>query len=125
MFLCVDVFFFFILFTLIPSLPLSLTLQHCNPPQRRYPLDRGIPPPWWPDGTEEWWQQLGVSGTPAPPYRKPHDLKKAAKGGVLTAVVKHLLPDTAKMKRIVNQNKNLQVRPSVRLSVRLPACLPD
>lgn len=58
---------------------------------------------------EAWWADLGVSGTPPPPYRKPHDLKKAAKAGVLTAVVKHLLPDTVKMRRIVNQNKNLQV----------------
>ncbi|KAL0464220.1 UNVERIFIED_CONTAM: protein ETHYLENE INSENSITIVE 3 [Sesamum latifolium] len=31
--------------------------QHCNPPQRRFPLEKGVPPPWWPTGDEEWWPQ--------------------------------------------------------------------
>ena len=29
---------------------LSALMQHCVPPQRRYPLERGLPPPWWPNG---------------------------------------------------------------------------
>jgi ethylene-insensitive protein 3 len=27
---------------------LSALIQHCEPPQRSFPLDRGLPPPWWP-----------------------------------------------------------------------------
>lgn len=33
---------------------LSSLMQHCDPPQRKYPLEKGIPPPWWPVGNEEW-----------------------------------------------------------------------
>ncbi|KAG5033453.1 hypothetical protein JHK82_017015 [Glycine max] len=56
---------------------LSCLMQHCDPPQRRYPLDKGVPPPWWPTGFEIWWPELGFAADPGPPpYRKPHDLKK-------------------------------------------------
>lgn len=34
---------------------LSALMQHCVPPQRRFPLEKGIAPPWWPTGTELWW----------------------------------------------------------------------
>lgn len=88
---------------------LSALMQHCNPPQRRYPLEKGIHPPWWPSGDEEWWRDLGLSkGRGPPPYKKPHDLKKAYKVGVLTAVIRHMSPDIAKVRRLVRQSKCLQ-----------------
>ncbi|KAK6163116.1 hypothetical protein DH2020_002957 [Rehmannia glutinosa] len=59
---------------------LSALMQHCNPPQRRFPLEKGVAPPWWPNGEEEWWPQLGIPKDQGPPpYKKPHDLKKAWK----------------------------------------------
>lgn len=88
---------------------LSALMQHCNPPQRRYPLEKGVPPPWWPSSDEEWWPELGLSrGQGPPPYKKPHDLKKAWKVGVLTAVIRHMSPDIAKVRRLVRQSKGLQ-----------------
>ncbi|KAK8928788.1 ETHYLENE INSENSITIVE 3-like 1 protein [Platanthera zijinensis] len=88
---------------------LSALMQHCDPPQRRFPLEKGIPPPWWPSGVEEWWPQLGFADDqPPPPYKKPHDLKKAWKVGVLTSVIKHLSPDIDKIRRLVRQSKCLQ-----------------
>ncbi|TYJ02942.1 hypothetical protein E1A91_A13G264400v1 [Gossypium mustelinum] len=88
---------------------LSALMQHCDPPQRRFPLEKGVPPPWWPTGTEEWWPQLGLPKDQGPPsYKKPHDLKKAWKVGVLTAVIKHISPDIAKIRKLVRQSKCLQ-----------------
>ncbi|KAL5707986.1 hypothetical protein ACHQM5_018829 [Ranunculus cassubicifolius] len=87
---------------------LSSLMQHCNPPQRKFPLDKGISPPWWPSGTEEWWIEMGLPKGQIPPYKKPHDLKKMWKVGVLTAVIKHMSPDIAKIKRHVRQSKCLQ-----------------
>nr|ASU91634.1 EIL1 [Gerbera hybrid cultivar] len=89
---------------------LSALMQHCDPPQRRFPLEKGVPPPWWPTGNEEWWAQLGLQQDQAgpPPYKKPHDLKKAWKVGVLTAVIKHMFPDIAKIRKLVRQSKCLQ-----------------
>ncbi|KAJ6708210.1 ETHYLENE INSENSITIVE 3-LIKE 2 PROTEIN [Salix viminalis] len=88
---------------------LSALMQHCDPPQRRYPLEKGVPPPWWPSGNEEWWPQLGLPKDQGPPpYKKPHDLKKAWKVGVLTAVIKHMSPDIAKIRKLVRQSKCLQ-----------------
>ncbi|KAI4384320.1 hypothetical protein MLD38_002491 [Melastoma candidum] len=88
---------------------LSALLQHCNPPQRRFPLERGVPPPWWPTGNEPWWVQLGLPKDQGiPPYKKPHDLKKAWKVVVLTAVIKHLSPNIAKIRMLVHQSKCLQ-----------------
>ncbi|KAL6976556.1 ETHYLENE INSENSITIVE 3-like, partial [Sarracenia purpurea var. burkii] len=57
----------------------------------------------------EWWPQLGLQKdqTP-PPYKKPHDLKKAWKVGVLTAVIKHISPDIAKIRKLIRQSKCLQ-----------------
>ncbi|KAL0288605.1 UNVERIFIED_CONTAM: protein ETHYLENE INSENSITIVE 3 [Sesamum calycinum] len=82
---------------------------HCDPPQRRFPLEKGVPPPWWPSGKEEWWHQLGLQKDQGPPpYKKPHDLKKAWKVGVLTAVIKHMSPDIAKIRKLVRQSKCLQ-----------------
>lgn len=88
---------------------LSALMQHCDPPQRRYPLEKGVHPPWWPSGDEDWWPQVGLSkGQGPPPYKKPHDLKKAWKVGVLTAVIKHMSPDIAKIRKLVRQSKCLQ-----------------
>nr|VDC90860.1 unnamed protein product [Brassica oleracea] len=88
---------------------LSALMQHCDPPQRRFPLEKGVPPPWWPNGREEWWPLLGLpSDQASPPYKKPHDLKKAWKVGVLTAVIKHMSPDIAKIRKLVRQSKCLQ-----------------
>ncbi|XP_022967121.1 ETHYLENE INSENSITIVE 3-like 3 protein [Cucurbita maxima] len=87
---------------------LSSLMQHCDPPQRKYPLEKGVPPPWWPSGNEAWWEKLGLSHGVSPPYKKPHDLKKMWKVGVLTAVIKHMSPDIAKIRRHVRQSKCLQ-----------------
>lgn len=87
---------------------LSSLMQHCDPPQRKYPLEKGDPPPWWPTGNEDWWVKLGLPHGQSPPYKKPHDLKKMWKVGVLTAVIKHMSPDIAKIRRHVRQSKCLQ-----------------
>lgn len=88
---------------------LSSLMQHCDPPQRKHPLEKGTPPPWWPTGNEEWWgKKLGLPRGQSPPYRKPHDLKKMWKVGVLTAVIKHMSPDIAKIRRLVRKSKCLQ-----------------
>lgn len=88
---------------------LSALMQHCDPPQRRFPLEKGVAPPWWPTGNEDWWPQLGLSKDQGPPpYKKPHDLKKAWKVSVLTAVIKHMSPDIAKIRKLVRQSKCLQ-----------------
>ncbi|XP_051120633.1 protein ETHYLENE INSENSITIVE 3-like [Andrographis paniculata] len=88
---------------------LSALMQHCNPPQRRFPLEKGEPPPWWPTGAEEWWQDLALPKDQLPPpYKKPHDLKKAWKVGVLTAVIKHMSPDIPKIRKLIRQSKCLQ-----------------
>ncbi|KAE8735506.1 Protein ETHYLENE INSENSITIVE 3 [Hibiscus syriacus] len=63
---------------------LSSLMQHGDPPQRKATTGR------------------------SPPYKKPHDLKKMWKVGVLTAVIKHMSPDTAKIRRHVRKSKCLQ-----------------
>ncbi|OIW08958.1 hypothetical protein TanjilG_05934 [Lupinus angustifolius] len=87
---------------------LSSLMQHCDPPQRKYPLEKGVPPPWWPTGNEDWWVQLNLPHGQSPPYKKPHDLKKMWKVGVLTGVIKHMSPNIAKIRRHVRQSKCLQ-----------------
>ncbi|KAJ4771666.1 Ethylene insensitive 3-like protein [Rhynchospora pubera] len=88
---------------------LSALMQHCDPPQRRFPLEKGVPPPWWPSGNEEWWDKLGIPKDQGPPpYKKPHDLKKAWKVSVLTSVIKHMSPDIEKIRRLIRQSKCLQ-----------------
>jgi ethylene-insensitive protein 3 len=88
---------------------LSALMQHCSPPQRRFPLEKGVPPPWWPMGHEDWYAELGIPKEQVPPpYKKPHDLKKAWKVAVLTAVIKHMSPDIEKIRRLVRQSKCLQ-----------------
>lgn len=103
---------------------LSALIQHCDPPQRQFPLDKGIPPPWWPTGEEEWWSQLGMAnGQEPPPYKKPHDLKKAWKVSVLIAVIKHMSPDIAKIHRLARESRCLQDRMTAKESAILLAIL--
>ncbi|RCV12242.1 hypothetical protein SETIT_2G253900v2 [Setaria italica] len=87
---------------------LSSLMQHCDPPQRKYPLEKGTPPPWWPSGNEEWWIASGLPSGQIPPYKKPHDLKKVWKVGVLTGVIKHMSPNFDKIRNHVRKSKCLQ-----------------
>jgi ethylene-insensitive protein 3 len=87
---------------------LSALMQHCSPQQRRYPLDKGVPPPWWPSGHEAWWTSLGLPKGEVPPYRKPHDLKKVWKAGVLIGVIRHMAPNFYKIRNHVRKSKCLQ-----------------
>ncbi|XP_015696239.1 ETHYLENE INSENSITIVE 3-like 3 protein isoform X2 [Oryza brachyantha] len=87
---------------------LSALMQHCSPQQRKYPLDKGIPPPWWPSGNEGWWISLGLPKGISAPYKKPHDLKKVMKVGVLTGVIKHMAPHFDKIRNRVRKSKCLQ-----------------
>ncbi|CAL0333606.1 unnamed protein product [Lupinus luteus] len=90
---------------------LSALMFNCDPPQRKFPLDNGIAPPWWPKGNEAWLPQLGFAQDPGPPpYKKPHDLKKAWKIVVLTGVIKHISPDFDKIRQVVGRSKCLQDR---------------
>ncbi|POO02829.1 Ethylene insensitive 3-like protein, DNA-binding domain containing protein [Trema orientale] len=95
---------------------LSALMQHCVPPQRRFPLDRGLAPPWWPTGTELWWGQQGLIAQEhgPPPYKKPHDLKKVWKVSALAAVLKHMSPNFDRMRRLVSQSKCLQDKMTAR-----------
>ncbi|XP_020255447.1 putative ETHYLENE INSENSITIVE 3-like 4 protein [Asparagus officinalis] len=95
---------------------LSALLQHCDPPQRMFPLEKGLAPPWWPTGLETWW---GIQGDHAkaqgpPPYRKPHDLKKAWKLSLLAAVIKHMSPNLDQLRNLVLHSKRLQNKTSSR-----------
>lgn len=89
---------------------LSALMQHCVPPQRRFPLEKGIAPPWWPTGTEVWWGEQGPEAYEhgPPPYRKPHDLRKPWKVSVLAAVIKHMSPNLGRVRRLARQSKCLQ-----------------
>ncbi|XP_047325219.1 putative ETHYLENE INSENSITIVE 3-like 4 protein [Impatiens glandulifera] len=89
---------------------ISALMQHCYPPQRRYPLDKGLSPPWWPNGLEIWWGEQGniAHKQGPPPYKKPHDLKKAWKVSVLAAIIKHMCPGFNRMRNLVVQSKCLQ-----------------
>ncbi|XP_040376560.1 putative ETHYLENE INSENSITIVE 3-like 4 protein [Oryza brachyantha] len=97
---------------------LSALIQHCEPPQRSFPLERGLAPPWWPTGQEPWWGSQGEmqAHQGAPPYRKPHDLKKAWKISLLSAVIKHMSPRYDQMRKLVWQSKRLQQKMSVKES---------
>lgn len=90
---------------------LSALLPHCKPPQRRFPLEKGVTPPWWPTGQEDWWDQLSLPedfrGLP-PPYKKPHDLKKLWKIGVLIGVIRHMASDISNIPNLVRRSRSLQ-----------------
>jgi ethylene-insensitive protein 3 len=95
---------------------LSALIQHCVPPQRSFPLERGLAPPWWPTGEEAWWGAQGEvqAHQGVPPYRKPHDLKKAWKISLLSAVIKHMSPRFDQMRKLVWQSKRLQQKMSTK-----------
>ncbi|KAG5029705.1 hypothetical protein JHK82_013294 [Glycine max] len=95
---------------------LSALMQHCIPPQRRFPLERGLAPPWWPRGAENWWGEQGFLAHEhgPPPYKKPHDLKKAWKVSLLAAIIKHMSPNLDKLRRLVTQSKTLQDKMTAR-----------
>ena len=95
---------------------LSALIQHCQPPQRSFPLERGLAPPWWPTGHEAWWGSQGEvqAHQGVPPYRKPHDLKKAWKISLLSAVMKHMSPRFDQMRKLVWQSKRLQQKMSAK-----------
>ncbi|XP_066317841.1 ETHYLENE INSENSITIVE 3-like 5 protein [Miscanthus floridulus] len=95
---------------------LSALIQHCVPPQRSFPLERGLAPPWWPTGEEAWWGAQGEvqAYQGVPPYRKPHDLKKAWKISLLSAVMKHMSPRFDQMRKLVWQSKRLQQKMSAK-----------
>lgn len=95
---------------------LSSLMQHCDPPQRKYPLEKGHPPPWWPSGNEDWWINLGLPKGQVPPYKKPHDLKKVWKVGVLTGVIKHMSPNIDKVRTHIRKSKCLQDKMSAKES---------
>lgn len=97
---------------------LSALIQHCEPPQRSFPLERGLAPPWWPTGHEPWWGTQGEMQAyqGVPPYRKPHDLKKAWKISLLSAVIKHMSPRFDQMRKLVWQSKRLQQKMSAKES---------
>ncbi|KAJ6813420.1 ETHYLENE INSENSITIVE 3-like 3 protein [Iris pallida] len=95
---------------------LSSLMQHCDPPQRKYPLEKGIPPPWWPSGNEDWWIHLGLPKGQMTPYKKPHDLKKVWKVGVLTGVIKHMSPNIDKIRTHIRKSKCLQDKMSAKES---------
>ncbi|PON69739.1 Ethylene insensitive 3-like protein, DNA-binding domain containing protein [Parasponia andersonii] len=59
---------------------LSTLIQHCDPPQRKFPLEKRVPPPWWPTGKEDWWVALGLPYGMSPPYKKPYDLEQDVEG---------------------------------------------
>ncbi|XP_013452426.3 protein ETHYLENE INSENSITIVE 3 [Medicago truncatula] len=94
--------------TILGSL-LSSLVPHCHPPQRSFPLEKGIPPPWWPTGKESWRNEMRFCEEPGlPPYRKPHNLKKVWKVYVLAAVIKHMSPNVHNIRNIVRQSRSLQ-----------------
>ncbi|KAJ4748710.1 Ethylene insensitive 3 [Rhynchospora pubera] len=94
---------------------LSAVMNCCDPPQRKFPLEKKVPPPWWPMGTEPWWDQITIKEDQGPPpYKKPHDLRKMWKAAVVVAIIKHMAPAFDKLAHAVKQSKNLQDRMNVR-----------
>ncbi|KAG6533096.1 protein ETHYLENE-INSENSITIVE 3-like 1a [Zingiber officinale] len=88
---------------------LSALMPVCEPPQRKFPVEKGQPPPWWPTMEEGWWREVGLPKNPTrPPYKKPHDLNKAWKISVLIAILKHLMPDLNRIQYIINHSKCLE-----------------
>ncbi|XP_050909795.1 ETHYLENE INSENSITIVE 3-like 1 protein [Lathyrus oleraceus] len=74
------------------------THKHVYKTFHNFPLENGVAPPWWPKGDEDWWGILACPKDPRPPpYKKPHDLKKAWKVGVLISVIKHMSSDVPRM----------------------------
>jgi ethylene-insensitive protein 3 len=97
---------------------MSALIQHCEPPQRSFPLGRGLAPPWWrrrggsPGGRGAPGEAQAHQGVSL--YRKSHDLEKAWKISLLSAVIKHLTPLFDQMRKLVWQSKRLQHNMSAR-----------
>ncbi|KAG0466250.1 hypothetical protein HPP92_017830 [Vanilla planifolia] len=62
-------------------------------------LKKGIPPPWWPSGNEDWWTNLGLPIGLILLTKSPMIWKKVLKVGVLTGVIKHMSPNIDKLPR--------------------------
>ncbi|KAL1207116.1 Protein ETHYLENE INSENSITIVE 3 [Cardamine amara subsp. amara] len=92
---------------------LSALLQKCDPPQRMFPFEKGVRAPWWPTGEEDWWPHQDQ--VLVPPYKKPHDLNKMWKAGVLTSVIKHMPP--GKIRKIVSESSKLRNKMTARETV--------
>ncbi|RDX93023.1 putative ETHYLENE INSENSITIVE 3-like 4 protein, partial [Mucuna pruriens] len=87
---------------------LSALMQHCMPPQRRFPLERGLAPPWWPTGEENWWGEQGLLAQEhGPPPRSPMTSKRLGKC-LSWLQSSNTSPDLDKLRRLVTQSKTLQ-----------------
>jgi Ethylene insensitive 3 len=95
---------------------LSALMSKCNPPQRKFPFQNKAPPPWWPTGSESWWEETGEERPEPgqPQYKKPHDIKKKWKAIIVLSVIKHMAPNFELIVKTVKSSKNLQDRLSVR-----------
>lgn len=81
-------------------------MQHYDPPQRKYRIERGIPPPWWPLEKESWWNEMKfIKDLRLPLYRKSCDLNKSLEVCILTYVTNN--PNFLNVRRHVFDN-NLQ-----------------
>jgi Ethylene insensitive 3 len=90
---------------------MSLLMQHCDPPQRMFPYEKGLPPPWWPTPQEGWWGQTGISENDGPPpFKKPHDLRKKWKVAVIVGIIKLMAPNYSKPYSLVEQSNYLMSR---------------
>lgn len=92
---------------------LSALMRHCDPPQRKFPFEKGVRAPWWPTGKEDWWPHQDQ--VLEPPYKKPHDLNKMWKIGVLTSIIKHMPP--GKIRKIVKESNKLLKKMTAKESV--------
>jgi ethylene-insensitive protein 3 len=87
---------------------LALLAQHCDPPQRNFPYEKLVPPPWWPTAQEGWWGQTGISTEEGPPpFKKPHDLRKKWKAAVIVGIIKLRSPEFSKSYSLVEQSQHL------------------
>uniref|UniRef100_A0A7N0SY01 Ethylene insensitive 3-like DNA-binding domain-containing protein n=1 Tax=Kalanchoe fedtschenkoi TaxID=63787 RepID=A0A7N0SY01_KALFE len=66
---------------------LSALMQHCDPTQRRFPLEKGVAPPWWPTGNEDWWPQLGLPKDQG--LAQSHSIDKPDKPETAVNALKH------------------------------------
>jgi len=90
---------------------LSLLMQHCDPPQRKFPYVNGVPPPWWPTTQEDWWGQTGISRDEGPPpFRKPHGLRKKWKVAVIVGIIKSMSPNFSGPYNLTEQSHHLRLR---------------
>lgn len=94
---------------------LSALMPACHPPLLHHQSKTGAPPPWWPKGTEDWWVPEVVAHldtvavhTPVP-FASSYSLKKVQKVAVLVAIVKHLVPDFARITTTVMHSGKLSV----------------